>query len=330
MSDNDITAPDGDITMLQVDTVGHLETGFEIEEDYGNRDDYDIPLPPVPRLQFRLAMERDLDVLEKMSDEAAKLDPDSYRGFQKQCRPTGYLLALLRTTKLYTENNFFTCVVAECATDDHPLIPQGTILGYSVWGWVEYLEDDEGGVTVRMGMLPRVFELWDKYLPDCVRPSEYPYYRPRVVQHRVMPESGLRGRRMRSKQPHYWALHDVEWDRRFGSECDIEGQLIRWGCRVADEEQLWLCVLRWPLHRSGEFMVQGFADCEMLPDYLLVDLCGVEQSLRMIRMRREPQSREEIATAGTESVERGRALSSLNDRKDEDLSGSGNSTISEG
>lgn len=95
---------------------------------------------------------------------------------------------------------------------------------------------------------------------------------------------------MRSKQPQLWALHDMEWDRRLAS-WRVEERLISWGCRIADEEKIWLCVFRWPLLRSDEFLVQGFDDHEILPDYKLVDSDGVEQSLSMVKLRRQPLER---------------------------------------
>ncbi|KAL2169413.1 hypothetical protein VTG60DRAFT_6042 [Thermothelomyces hinnuleus] len=280
---------DGRTAMSGIDAV----TGSAAEFDWQYAADFSMESPGHLELHFRLATEEDVETLEKMSDDSAALDEGSLHGFQKACRPTGHLLALLRRAKMYTENNFFTCVIAEYI-GDNPCIPRGTVVGYSIWGWVEYIEDDEGGLTVRMGMLPRVLDLWDKHLPDCKKPNENTRYRPRVLQHRVMPDPTKKGSRMRSKQPQLWALHDMEWDKSL-EEWRIEAELISWGCRIADEEKIWLCVFRWPLLRSDEFLVQGFDDHEILPDYKLTDLDGVEQSLSMVKLRRKPQERRRSA-----------------------------------
>ncbi|KAL2161004.1 hypothetical protein VTH06DRAFT_8717 [Thermothelomyces fergusii] len=264
-----------------------IATGFTAEFNWRFAADFSLEPPGKVELRLRLATEEDVETLEKLSDDAASLDEGSLHGFQKACRPTGHALSLLRRAKMYTENDFFTCVVAEYA-GDNPCIPPGTVLGYSVWGWVEYIEDDEGGLTVWMGMVPRVMEFWDRYLPDCKKPNENPAYRPRILHHRLLPDPTKKRSRMRSKQPQLWVLHDMEWDKSLEG-WRIDAELIGWGCRVADVEKIWLCVFRWPLLRSDEFLVQGFNDHEILPDYKLVDLNGAERSLKMVKLRRRPQ-----------------------------------------
>jgi hypothetical protein len=122
-----------------------------------------MPTTFAHNIKFRLATEADDELLQDLTQDAVKAADGSLHGHQLACLPEEYWEEFDRRLDMIMEHSFFTCVVAEFVGQGFR-IPDGTILGYTLWGWVEYTEDADGGTMVRMGMLPRVIELWHKYL----------------------------------------------------------------------------------------------------------------------------------------------------------------------
>ncbi|KAK4039368.1 hypothetical protein C8A01DRAFT_36666 [Parachaetomium inaequale] len=264
------------------------------DDDAPDGIEYDVNLPPTfsHNLKFRLAVEEDREALEEISMYAVTPSDGSIHGHQLACVPEEYWDEFPRRMEMITKNDFFTCVVAEFVGQGFR-IPDGTILGYTVWGWAEYTKDDDGGTTVKMGMLPRVFELWDKYLADSKKPTDDHEYRPRVVQRRVPPRPEHEGRRRtrvgRRREHCMWILQDMEWDCRLHPR-DIEQHLIGWGCNIADRERIRLAVT-WPWENTDEFERQGFdvRDYDDHSNYRVRDMYGFVQFLEMVKMRRRPR-----------------------------------------
>jgi hypothetical protein len=116
-----------------------------------------------PNLQFRLAVEQDLDELTEVTEAAVTPDEKCDLGFQLLHTPDEYRERLPKLMKTFAKNHCCTCIVAE-ATDQQGV---KSIAGYAVWSWVEYDKNaNNGNGAVKGGMLPRVREIWDKYLPS--------------------------------------------------------------------------------------------------------------------------------------------------------------------
>lgn len=115
-----------------------------------------------PKLEFRLALKQDLDELTEVTNAAVTPDDRCGLGLQLLHTPDKYRERLPKLMKAFTKNNCYTCIVAE-ATDGKGA---KSILGYAVWGWVEYdRHANNGNGVVQGGILPRVRAIWDKYLP---------------------------------------------------------------------------------------------------------------------------------------------------------------------
>jgi hypothetical protein len=115
-----------------------------------------------PQLEFRLAVKQDLERLTALTKAAVTPDGRCDLGFQLLHTPDKYEERLPKLMKKFTTNTCYTCIVAE-ATDEKGV---KSIVGYAVWGWVEYDKDaNNGNGAVKGGVLPKVKAIWDKYLP---------------------------------------------------------------------------------------------------------------------------------------------------------------------
>lgn len=117
--------------------------------------DRNLTVAETSSLNFRLAADEDLQRLLDITISGVKANDDSYYGHQLYCSPDKYCAVLPARLKMYSRNDFFTCVVAEITLEEGTKV----VVGFMVLGWFENCRHEDGTWTLKTGVLPRVVDL---------------------------------------------------------------------------------------------------------------------------------------------------------------------------
>jgi hypothetical protein len=95
-----------------------------------------------------------------------------------------------------------------------------------------------------------------------------------------------------------WGVHFLHVDPIYDT-LYVEEELLSWGCKIADQEQIWLRAA-WPIETSDSFLRAGFHySCVYFSE--LVDQHGKTQMLGMTKLTRRPRTTPSITESSSSS-----------------------------